>query len=188
MLRAADALTAGLEVSARDLARRAGLAHSRVLRILRELAGARVLRVHRVGRSDLYQVNRKHVLYAPLHALFAREAALTGELEDLLRKRLRSFRWIREAYIFGSVARGEARPESDVDLALVAPAVRVEDVDSALRRLTDEVRERFGTELNVHVSDAPVAQRARSRRPGRELWARIEREGKRLLPVSAPRA
>ena len=188
VLRAADALPAGLEVSARDLARRAGLAHSRVLRILSDLAGARILTVHRVGRSDLYEVNRKHVLYVPLHALFAREAALTGELADLVRKRLRSFDWIPEAYIFGSVARGEARAESDVDLAIVAPAMSDEDVDRALRPLTDEIRQRFGTELNIHVSDAPAAQRARSRRPGRDLWKRIEREGKKLLPLAVQRA
>ena len=183
ILRAADAVPAGLEVSARDLARRAGLAHSRVLRILSDLAGGRILTVHRVGRSDLYQINRKHVLYTPLHALFAREARLTGDLAELFRKRLRSIDWIAEAYIFGSVARGDARAESDVDLAIVAPAMSVEDVDAALGPLADEIRQRFGTELNIVVSDALAAQRARSRRPGRDLWARIEREGKKLLPL-----
>jgi predicted nucleotidyltransferase len=188
VLRAADAVPAGLEVSARDLARRAGLAHSRVLRIVRDLAGGRILTVHRVGRSDLYQVNRKHALYAPLHALYSREAALTGELADLLRTRLRSFDWIAEAYIFGSVARGDARAESDVDLAIVAPSMSVEDVDAALGPLADEIRRRFGAELNVVVSDAAAAQRARSRRPGRNLWARIEREGKKLLPLGQQRA
>lgn len=188
VLRAADALPEGFEVSARDLARRAGLAHSRVLRIAGDLATSRVLVRHRVGRSDLYQINRRHVLYETLHALFAREEELAHELEQTLRRRLRSFPWIKEAYLFGSVARGEARAESDIDLAVVAPAKRTEEVDEALSPLADDVRERFGGELNVHVSDAPVARRARSHRAGRDLWARIEREGKRLLPSVAPRA
>lgn len=43
------------------------------------------------------------------------KAALIGRLQALLAGR------VREAYLFGSYARGEATDESDVDLMVVAP-------------------------------------------------------------------
>lgn len=183
VLRALDRLPDGVRASARDVARRAGIAHSRVLRILPGLAADHVVTVYRAGRADLYQLDREHVLYKSLHSLFSDEAAVEAQLLSFLRSRLRSaVPRAREAYVFGSVARGEARPGSDLDLALVVPDAPERVVDDALAPVIEEVRSRFGADLNAHVSRLPLSQRRRSRGTGRALWEQIAREGVKVLP------
>jgi predicted nucleotidyltransferase len=187
VLRALDALPVGLGVSARDLARRAQVAHNRASEVLSSLTQLGLARVQRAGRADLYQLNREHVLYPAMHELFDQETKVQIELQRFLKRRLAKFDHIREAFIFGSVARGESRAGSDIDLALVMPPsgpTAAEQLE--LEQLARVVRERFGSELGLHVSPQPVAYRAEGR-AGRALWRRIAAEGIRLIPAKSER-
>lgn len=187
ILRALDRLPEGFAVSARDLARRAEVVHNRTSEVLSALTQIGLTQVQRVGRSDLYRLNREHILYAPIHDLFREEAAVQSALQKFLRRRLAKMRRVREAYIFGSVARGESRTGSDIDLALVIPPSGPTIAEQAeIDEIATDVRQRFGSELGVHVSPQPVAYRVEGR-AGRDLWRRIQTEGIRLLPVESRR-
>ena len=182
VLRALDALPEGLGVSVRDLARRAGIGHPRAAEVLASLTEAGLTTVQRAGRADLYQLNREHLLYPTLHRLFVDEASVTDALAQFLRKGLsKRVDGVREAYIFGSVARGDSRPGSDIDLAVVAPGAETERVKQQLEAIAAEVRRRFGSTLSIHASTQPLARRVRGR-DGRDLWRRIADEGVRILP------
>jgi predicted nucleotidyltransferase len=185
ILRALDGLPVGLPASARDLARRAGVAHNRGSEILANLSAQGLTDVQRVGRSDLYQLNREHALLPLVQRLFAEERTLQRELELFLRRRIRALApTVQEAYIFGSVARRESRIGSDIDLALVAPRSALRAGDAALTQLAREVRRRFGSELSVHLSAESLFDRVKHP-AGRALWKRIEAEGVRLIPARA---
>jgi predicted nucleotidyltransferase len=185
ILRALDGLPDGFAVSARDMARRAEVAHNRTSEVLSALTEIGFAQVQRAGRADLYQLNRDHVMYPAVHELFQQEAAVESGLQKLLRRRLAKMRRVREAYIFGSVARGESRTGSDIDLALVIPPAGPTVAEQAeIDEIAAEVRRRFGSELGVHVSPQPVAYRVKGR-AGRDLWRRIETEGIRLLPTES---
>ncbi|HEV2249077.1 MAG TPA: nucleotidyltransferase domain-containing protein [Candidatus Limnocylindria bacterium] len=175
ILRAATGLPRGFSASARDLARRAGVAHTTAARVLRSLAAHRIVDVQRAGRADLYRLNEQHELVPKIRALFLGESEIRQALFDHLADQLiRRAGPIKAAYVFGSVSRGRAGPESDVDLAIVG-AHRTEDqLEPVLASLSDEVRERFGIELNVIV-DRPSKKRA-------PIWRTIERDGIRILP------
>ena len=182
ILRALDALPDGLAVSARDLARRAEVVHNRASEVLSALTELGVARVQRAGRADLYQLNRQHVLYPAIHALFDQETKVRAELERFLRGRLSKLKRVREAFIFGSVARGESRAGSDVDLALVMPASGATAMEQdQLDQIAREVRERFGNDLGVHVSAQALAVRTKGR-IGRALWRRVASEGVQIIP------
>ena len=182
ILRALDALPDGLGVSARDLARRADVVHNRASEVLTALTELGLARVQRAGRADLYQLNRQHVLYPAIHALFDHEAKMQAELERFLRGRLSKLKRVREAFIFGSVARGESRAGSDVDLALVMPPSGATAVEQdQLDQIAREVRDRFGSDLAVHVSTQALAVRTKSR-VGRALWRRVASEGVQIIP------
>jgi|SRR2546422_898787 len=182
-LRALDGLPDGLGVSARDLARRAELAHNRASEVLAALTELGLTQVQRAGRADLYRLNRQHVLFPTLHELFRSETDLKAELEKLLRRRLSKLPHLREAYIFGSVARGESRPGSDIDLALVMASAGPSLAEQAqIDAIADEVRARFGGRLGVLVSRKPLRDRVAGR-TGRDLWRRIQAEGIRLIPT-----
>jgi predicted nucleotidyltransferase len=182
VVRALHALPEGLEVSARDLARRADVVHNRTSEVLTGLTTVGLTRVHRAGRADLYQLNRQHVLYPGIHALFSQEAKVQTDLEQFLRRRLSKLDHVREAFIFGSVARGESRAGSDIDLALVMPPTGPTSAEQAqIDQIARQVRERFGSELGLHVSSQPLAYRVKGR-VGRALWRRIAAEGVQLIP------
>lgn len=182
VLRALVGLPQGFTASARDIARRAGVAHTTAARALRGLAAARVVDVQHAGRADLYQLNDRHVLAAQIRALFHGESAVRGELIDLLRDELpRRVGRAEAAYLFGSASRGATRPTSDIDVAVIGAQRSEAELERTLSLLSDRVRERFGTELNIIVGPG-VTKRGRPR-----LWRRIEREGLQLLPKNARR-
>jgi len=187
ILRALDGLPEGFAVSARDMARRAEVAHNRASEVLSGLTEIGLTQVQRAGRADLYQLNRGHIMYPAIHELFQQEAAIQSALQKFLRRRLAKMRRLREAYIFGSVARGESRTGSDIDLALVvSPSGPTVAEQREIDKIAAEVRQSFGSQLGVHISPQPVAQRVEGR-GGRDLWRRIQSEGIRLLPVEARR-
>jgi predicted nucleotidyltransferase len=187
ILRALDGLPEGFAVSARDMARRAEVAHNRASEVLSALTEIGLTRVQRAGRADLYQLNRSHIMYPAVHELFQQEAAIQPALQKFLRRRLARIRRVREAYVFGSVARGESRTGSDIDLAVVIPPSGPTEAErAALDEIAAEVRQRFGNALGVHISPQPVADRVEGR-TGRDLWRRIQTEGIKLLPVEGRR-
>jgi predicted nucleotidyltransferase len=187
ILRALDRLPEGFAVSARDMARRAEVAHNRASEVLSSLTEIGLTRVQRAGRADLYQLNRDHIMYPGVHELFQQEAAIQPALQKFLRRRLAKVRRVREAYIFGSVARGESRTGSDIDVALVIPPSGPTATErSQIDEIATEVREKFGSELGVHLSPQPVVDRVDGR-AGRDLWRRIQTEGIRLLPIEGRR-
>lgn len=187
VLRALDVLPEGLAVSVRDLARRAGLRHPRTSEILTDLRLQGLARAQRAGRADLYRLNREHLLYPVLHRLFRDEEASEGELVQVLRAGLApAARHIREAYLFGSVARAESDITSDIDLAVVAPEPEAPALTRSLDELASVVKLRFGNELSVYLSKQPVEKRRRARDASRQLWDRIAREGVRVLPARRP--
>lgn len=180
ILRALDALPEGLAVSVRDLARRADITHPRTSEILTSLTEVGLTIVQRAGRADLYQLNRDHAIYPAIHALFAEEGRMVDQLQQFLRSRLKRIKEVREAYLFGSVARGESSAGSDIDVAVVVPEKAMARTEGALEEVAREARQRFGSELNFHTSTLPLSARRRAR-TGRDLWKRVAEEGTPLV-------
>ena len=180
ILRALDALPEGLAVSVRDLARRAGLAHPRTSEVLAGLTEVGLTTTQRAGRADLYQLNRAHILYPAIHALFADEMRVREDLQRFLRARLRRIKAVREAYLFGSVARNDSKVGSDIDVAVVVPGKQLADTERALEEVSTDARQRFGNELNFHFGSEPLAERLRHR-GGQGVWRRVAEEGTLLV-------
>ena len=183
VLRALVALPPGLAASARDIARRAGVAHTTASRALQSLAAQGIVHVQHVARADLYQINDEHVLALRVRELFASEATLRNQLIAYLRGELpRRVGAAKGAFLFGSASRGTTRSSSDIDVAIVGPQRSKAELEPELSALSDIVRERFGSALNVIVDEGKRSHRNRPR-----LWRRIEDEGIRLLSPSARR-
>ncbi len=163
----------GQRWTGRELARSAGVSTAQAARDLAELADTSVVLREVVGRSYSWRLNSFHVLFATLTGLFVQEASLRSELLHDLSDELRHARPER-ARLFGSVSRGEERPDSDVDLFVQVrtPADRLE-VEEAVRRIRARVWDRFGNPVSSLVYTR--AELARTRNPA--LLESIEREG-----------
>ncbi len=101
-----------------------------------------------MGRNQVHQLNREHVA-APAAELLA---GLRLELWKRLRETIRGWR-PRPVYacVFGSAARGDGDPESDIDLLVVHPPLPGETAPrrQSAKQNIPEVRQWTGNSLQV---------------------------------------
>lgn len=126
-----------------ELARRMGVPSSSLQRELQELTDAGILKSHRQGRMVYYQANPDSPFFPDLRGLLLKTAGLV----DVLRAALKPLEAkITLAFVYGSIASGQERSESDVDLMVIG-SVSPQDLALTLRR----TRERLGREINPTV-------------------------------------
>lgn len=189
VLRALVGLPGGFRASAREIARRAGISHPVELKALRAFVELGLVRVHRAPRADAYELNRSHVLAEPIVQMFAHEQSLRPELLGFLRRQVRRYvPGAEQAYLFGSAARDETGPRSDIDVAVLWPGASRVEVDRASQAISEAVRERYGSPGQVIVLVANASESAmRSSRAGRGLWRKIVTSAVPLLPAERKR-
>jgi predicted nucleotidyltransferase len=116
ILRALDGSDAGL--TGRQVARAAGIAPRAALQGLERLSRARLVRRVPAGRAHFYSLDRRLPLVSTaLAPLFEFERSRPGRVYERVRAALRGR--ALAAALFGSTARGEERPGSDLDLCVV---------------------------------------------------------------------
>ncbi len=125
--------------SAPRLADAAGLTSQGVRLVLGTLARQQLVIVHGSGRAQLYSLNASHSLASALVALFQEEERRWDALLESIREVLaRQGPAVGAAWLYGSVARGEDSPASDLDIAIVARSQAVaEQVREDLMPLED---------------------------------------------------
>lgn len=110
-----------------------------------------------------------------------RQRAATNELLRRLHAEYASR--IASVFLFGSVARGDFTPESDIDLLIVA-----DQVDPALKwdiwGIGAEVSADFDVRFNLHVYPASLWEELRAK--GKAVWRNVEREGIELRLTASP--
>lgn len=139
-------------VTRRQLAAAAGVAPGNASAVIEELIRSGIVTETVAGRSSMVLLNRSHLVAGPLLAL----AGLRGELIRRLRERLSAWPDLRGAWLFGSVARGEAHKESDVDLLIVADDLEQADLHERLSQLQADVRVWTGNVLQL-VEHSPTS-------------------------------
>ena len=111
-----------------------------VQQALAALVGLGVVESQTVGRAMIHWINEDHYAIGPLRVLLDPYAAL----RDTVRGAVGSS--ASAVVVFGSVARGEAIADSDIDLVVLAPP----DWDGR-SELQDVVRARIGNDCDVLV-------------------------------------
>ncbi len=145
------------DLSGRELARRAGVTWRAAELALRELVQLGVVRRVDARGQARYTLVAEHMLVRDaLVPLFAVEqawpAALRRGIGDALRARGHGAGDIRWAGLYGSTARGDDRPNSDLDVAVVATSVAaVGRVRLEIQRVGSRLAARFGRTPSVLV-------------------------------------
>ena len=111
-----------------------------VQQALAALVGLGVVESQTVGRAMIHSINEDHYAIGPLRVLLDPYAALRDTVRDAVGSSASA------VVLFGSVARGEAIADSDIDLVVLAPP----DWDGR-SELQDVVRARIGNHCDVLV-------------------------------------
>jgi predicted nucleotidyltransferase len=169
--------------SGREAERLARVTHRSAVRALGELAMVGVLKLTTTPGTHLYQINRDHDLVPPLEALFKAEAARLSSLRDEVRNALRTLNLeqrISSVTVFGSAARGDTRPDSDLDLLVLlehySDATAAQEI---LGVLSDRLRTRYGARPSVLVLSASTARQRYEE--GDPLLQNIATDGRTLI-------
>jgi predicted nucleotidyltransferase len=112
----------------REIARLTGKVPGTLLRELNQLADAGVLSRRPVGNQVHFQANSACPIYEELRSILKK----TSGLADVLRQALEPLGGkVKAAFVYGSMARGDERAGSDIDLMVVGEA-RLGEVVQAL--------------------------------------------------------
>src|ERR1700686_4345493 len=145
----------------REIARRIAAAPATVGAELASMEKMGILRSERGGRSLVYSVNETSALMPEVRALVQK----TLGVEAILGEALSGLAGVESAYIFGSHASGEERPESDVDLLVIGRPDRL-----ALSERLARVERTLGRDVNV-LSRTEDQLRARPKSDA--FWRRV---------------
>lgn len=132
-------------VTRRRLAAMADVAPGHASSVIGELIQAGLVLETVAGRASMVELNRKHLASAAILAL----TGLRGDLILRLRERLSTWDDLHEAWLFGSVARGEATGDSDIDLLVIVDDLQTTGLHERLALLYADVRCWTGNELQV---------------------------------------
>ena len=139
-------------VTRRQLAAVAGVAPGNASAVIEELIHSGLVSETLAGRSSMVLLNRNHLAAGPVVAL----AGLRGEMIRRLREQLSTWPDLHGAWLFGSVARGDADSDSDVDLLIVADDIQSPNLHERLSTLQADVRSWTGNDLQL-VEHSPVS-------------------------------
>jgi predicted nucleotidyltransferase len=115
-----------------------------VQRELARLVDSGLVTMTRIGSQKHYQANRSAPIFEELRGIVTKTMGAADPVRAALRPLARR---IDLALIYGSVARGEDRAESDIDLLVVGNDLTLEDL---FRRLTP-VEKKLGRKINPMV-------------------------------------
>ena len=130
-----------------------------VQRELASLAACGLLTVSAKGNQKHYQANAQAPIFPELHAIVRK----TFGVADVLRAALAPLASrIRRAFVYGSVATGEAHGSSDVDVMIVADGLSLEEIFGVLAPVESALGRRISPTL---YTEAEFAKRVEAGNP-----------------------
>lgn len=159
----------------REAAAEAGLAQSTANQVFRRLTATGLLEVRNAGRSHLVRLHREYEIARRIIDLLQAEMAT---LDKVLAQAASKVPKGVAVYVFGSTARAEAKPTSDVDVFVAAPSA------DAAEAAADAIRAEIRRVLPARVEVIALDRRASKQPRYRPLLENIRREGRRLTNTS----
>lgn len=137
----------------REIERLTGLSTGSLRQEITKLRRLGLILLRKDGNRTCYEANTRHPLFEDIHRMVSKTVGLVGVLKAAL-----GSSGIQCAFVFGSVAQGAAKAESDVDLMIIG-SLGLRKVSARLSGAGNEL----GREINPHVL-TPEEYRQRVRR------------------------
>ena len=129
-----------------EVVRLTGTRQGVIQRELNSLSEAGILTSEKRGRQKFYTVNRKHPIFPDLRNIVFKTYGVIGRIREALEPFGEK---VTFAFVYGSFARGEEVPGSDLDLFVIG-TVELDDIVSSLMK----VERATGREINPTLFSA----------------------------------
>ncbi len=141
------------EFHERELERLMKIPQASVHRNVKRLIENGLLDMKRIGRANLYSLNRAHILHPLLKKVFEEEKNILVALRNLIAHDVRALPEADLAVLFGSIAKGTERPDSDVDIFILCRGDKSR-LEGKLAGLALAVRDGFGNTISPMIKTA----------------------------------
>jgi predicted nucleotidyltransferase len=163
----------GGALSAPTLAGLTRLTKPSVISSLQQLIEAGTVEALGAGRQRLYRFDDGSSMGAALGALFAAESERYRKVIEAIRISAERA-GAQAAWLYGSVARDQDSPGSDIDVAIACPTKRISTVTTDMREALGKAEARLGFTVSVIGIDDALARRLE--READPWWLAIKRE------------
>ena len=147
-------LTHEAPMSEREIASILKISHMSINRAMAELADVNFVYYKAIGKAHVWMVNKKSFSYQVIKRIIDAVDSCPSplaELQKLILKYLPKERASR-LFLFGSIARGEEKANSDIDLLIVVKTNQDKDkIESLLDKLSSDCLDIFGNRLSPYL-------------------------------------
>lgn len=147
-------LTHEASMSEREIASILKVSHMSINRTMRELSEVNFVNFVTIGRAHLWKVNRKSYAFKVLSEFIKGVSRIKDPLDDLKDIILTNIpkTLIKKVVLFGSVAKGKEKTDSDIDVFfLVKDSKDKEKLSSALEKLSNACLETYGNRISPYI-------------------------------------
>ena len=156
-------LTHEASMSEREIASVLKVSHMSVNRTMRELAEFNFVNFVTVGKAHLWRVNCKSHAFRVLSSLIKGISGIREPIEDLKKMLLRNLpkTLIKKVVLFGSVAKGSEKVNSDIDIfILIKDKQSKKKLEPQIEKLSNLCFEVYGNRLAPYIlTDREVRQK-----------------------------
>ncbi len=141
-------------MSEREIASILKVSHMSINRTMRELSEVNFVNFVTVGKAHLWKVNRKSYAFKVLSEFIKGVSGIKDPLDDLKGMILNNMpkNLIKRVVLFGSVAKGEEKTDSDIDVFfLVKDAKDKEKLEPTLDKISNNCLENYGNRLSPYI-------------------------------------
>jgi predicted nucleotidyltransferase len=139
----------GKEFTIRELADFIGVSHTGVRKALDDLYEMNAITLQAVGNSHTVNINSSSHLLSLMDTIFEYEEETLNHLVESIRESICGKGYIKRVSLFGSVARMEEEPRSDIDLLILTDDK--ERAEETVSQLQPEISRRFGNPLAPYI-------------------------------------
>ena len=164
--------------SGRELARLLNVSPSRASEILELFRKYGVVNRIRIGNTSEWTLNKKSILVDKLLKIFKIEEKIYRDLKSKIFNTFHKEKSILKVILYGSVARGEEQPNSDIDLFILVKNEKDKDlVANLVHKLNISLLPRYG---NV-ISELIYSRKEWNLKKNSEISKQIRSEGEIIL-------
>ena len=138
--------------SEHELSRFTHVPQPTIHRNMGDLVSSNLVAFSRMGKMNLFSLNRKSALYNAVKQFLEVERGMLAELEKVITEAFAHEDYVSAVNLYGSFAKGLERSDSDVDIiVVVSDDADIEAINERVEKLGRLIRTQFGNTLSCTV-------------------------------------